>query len=97
MRYFALVLFTGTALSSIPAAAAVSGDTPRDAIVVAYTCPIYEGYPDCHPDGEPAWTLYPGRPSAPARDAHQRSSGAMHVAHDVRPSRAGTSRSQLLK
>ncbi len=83
MRYFALVLFTGTALSSIPAAAAVSGDTPRDAIVVAYTCPIYEGYPDCHPDGEPAWTLYPGRPSAPPRDAHQRSSGALHVAHEV--------------
>jgi hypothetical protein len=41
------ILSAGIALSSIPAAAAVSSDTPRDAIVVAYTCPVYEGYPDC--------------------------------------------------
>ena len=48
----ALILSAGIALSTIPAAAAVSSDTPRDAIVVAYTCPVYEGYPDCHPDSD---------------------------------------------
>jgi hypothetical protein len=50
MRKFALVVSACVALSSIPAAAAVSRDTPSDAMVVAYGCPVYEGYPDCHPD-----------------------------------------------
>jgi hypothetical protein len=61
MRYFALVLSTGFALAAIPAAAAVSGDTPRDAIIVAYAaCPAYEGYPDCHPDSDiGAFTQFP--------------------------------------
>jgi hypothetical protein len=48
----ALILSAGIALSTIPAAAAVSSDPPRDAFVVAYTCPVYEGYPDCHPDSD---------------------------------------------
>jgi hypothetical protein len=50
MRYFALILSAGIALSTIPVAAAVSCDTPTEAMVVAYGCPLYEGYPDCHPD-----------------------------------------------
>ena len=79
------VLSSGVALSSIPAAAAVSGDAPRDAAVAAYGCPVYEGYPDCRPDGEAAWTPYSGRLlSAPARDVRQRPTGAaLHVAHEV--------------
>jgi hypothetical protein len=80
MRYFAFILSTGIALAAIPAAAAVSSD----AIVVAYSCPVYEGYPDCHPDGEAAWTPYSGRLlSAPARDVRQRRTGALHVAREV--------------
>ena len=83
MRYFALILSAGIALSAIPAAAAVSA-IARDAIVVAYSCPVYEGYPDCHPDGEAAWTPYSGRLlSAPARDVRQRRTGALHVAREV--------------
>jgi hypothetical protein len=58
---FVLVLSAGVALSPIPASAAVSGDTSRDAIGVAASCPIMEGYPDCHPDSEPTWTTPSGR------------------------------------
>jgi hypothetical protein len=84
MRYFALILSAGVALAAHPAAAAVSTDTPRDAIAVANGCPVYEGYPDCHPDSEPAWTPYTGRLlSAPTRDARQRRTGALRVAHEV--------------
>jgi hypothetical protein len=51
MRYIALFLFAGVALSSIPASAAVKDDASQHAVVVAYaSCPAYEGYPDCHPD-----------------------------------------------
>ena len=78
------ILSSGVALSSIPAVAAVSSDTPRDAAVVAYSCPVYEGYPDCHPDSEAAWTPYSGRLlSAPARDIRQRRTEAPSVAHEV--------------
>jgi hypothetical protein len=60
MRYFPLLLSAGIAVFSIPAAAAVSGDASRDAIVGAYnTCPVYEGYPDCHPDEDTSRTIYP--------------------------------------
>jgi hypothetical protein len=58
MRHIALLLSTGIALSSIPAAAAVRGDASRDAIVVAATCPTMEGYPDCHPDNGAGWSTY---------------------------------------
>ena len=51
MRYVPLLLSAGIALFSIPAAAAVSGDASRGAIVLAYnTCPLLEGYPDCRPE-----------------------------------------------
>ena len=53
MRSFAPTLATVITLASLPAAAAVSGDTPPIATVIAYnTCPVYEGYPDCHPDAD---------------------------------------------
>jgi hypothetical protein len=61
MRYLALVLSTGVALASIPAAAAVKDDVSQHAIVVAANCPAMEGYPDCHPDGEAAWATRSGR------------------------------------
>jgi hypothetical protein len=51
MRYFALVVSAVISLSSVPASAAVRGDASHHAIAVAYnTCPVYEGYPDCHPN-----------------------------------------------
>jgi hypothetical protein len=64
MQYFALILSTGIALASIPAAAAVNGDTPRDAIVAYATCPVYEGYPDCHPDSDVGAFTQSPRPRA---------------------------------
>ena len=61
MRYVPLLLSAGIALFSIPAAAAVSGDASRGAIVLAYnTCPVYEGYPDCHPDEDSSPATYSG-------------------------------------
>jgi hypothetical protein len=61
MRYVALLLSAGIALFAIPAAAAVSGDASRGTIVVAYnTCPLFEGYPDCHPDEDSGRTAYSG-------------------------------------
>jgi hypothetical protein len=68
MRYFPLLLSAGIAVFSIPAAAAVSGDAPRDAIVIAYnTCPVYEGYPDCHPDEDSSRATYSGYPRSASR------------------------------
>jgi hypothetical protein len=60
MRYFPLLLSAGIALFSIPAAAAVSGDASRDTIVAYNTCPVYEGYPDCHPDEDTSRATYSG-------------------------------------
>jgi hypothetical protein len=90
MRYFALVLFTGIALSSIPAAAAVSGNTPRDAIVVAYTCPVYEGYPDCHPDSDVGAFTQSPRPRGTIAGSERSS---LH--RSLRPSRVATTRPRL--
>jgi hypothetical protein len=88
MRYFALVLFTGIALSSIPAAAAVGGNTPRDAIVVAYdSCPKYEGYPDCHPDSDVGPFTQSPRPRVTIAGSERRS---FH--RSLRPSRVATTR-----
>jgi hypothetical protein len=52
MRYFALIACAGIALFTVPAAAAVSSDATRDAIIVGAACPKMEGYPDCHPDDD---------------------------------------------
>jgi hypothetical protein len=83
------ILSAGVALSAIPAAAAVSSDTPRDAIVVAYnSCPVYEGYPDCHPDDRSASTTRSGR------DLTLQSSAAPR-ARKVTPSQVATTRPRL--
>jgi hypothetical protein len=91
MRYFALVLSTGVALASVPAAAAVSSDTPRDASVFAYaTCPAYEGYPDCHPDGDVGSFTQPSRPRAMLAGSEHRPSHRKLI-----PSLAATARLRL--
>jgi hypothetical protein len=92
MRYFPLLLSAGIALFSIPAAAAVSGDTPRDAIVIAYGCPVYEGYPDCHPDSDVGtFTQFVG-PRMTIAGAERR---PLH--RGVTPSPAATARLRLLQ
>ena len=61
MRYFPLLLSASVALFTVPAAASVGGDASRGAIVLAYnTCPVYEGYPDCHPDEDSSPATYSG-------------------------------------
>jgi hypothetical protein len=56
------ILSAGVALSSIPASATVSGDLSQPVTTLAYnTCPVYEGYPDCHPDDPSAGTTRFGR------------------------------------
>jgi hypothetical protein len=61
MRYFPLLLSASVALFTVPAAASVGGDASRNAIVVAYnSCPVYEGYPDCHPDEATSRATYSG-------------------------------------
>jgi hypothetical protein len=83
------VLSAGAALSSIPANATVSGDLTRPAVTLAYySCPVYEGYPDCHPDDASAGTTQFGRVPALARSA------APHV-RKITPSRVATTRLRL--
>jgi hypothetical protein len=83
MRYVVLAVSAVISLSSMSAGAAVRGVPSQDGIVAYNSCPVYEGYPDCHPDSEPAWTPYSGRLlSAPARGV-QRRTGALRVAHEV--------------
>jgi hypothetical protein len=60
MRYFPLLLSASVALFTVPAAA-VGGQASPGAIVLAYnTCPVYEGYPDCHPDEDSSPATYSG-------------------------------------
>jgi hypothetical protein len=60
MRYFPLLLSASVALFTVPAAASVGGEASPGAIILAYnSCPVYEGYPDCHPDQDSSWTIYP--------------------------------------
>jgi hypothetical protein len=42
-------------LLSLPASAAVARILVTNA---SASCPTYEGYPDCHPDGSSAWGTY---------------------------------------
>jgi hypothetical protein len=58
MRLFTFILSSGIALASIPASASAAGNTFKATRVSTTTCPVYEGYPDCHPDGIPEWSLY---------------------------------------
>jgi hypothetical protein len=55
-RLISLILSSGIALTSIPACASAASNTLRPTSVS--TCPIYEGYPDCHPEGRSPWTAY---------------------------------------
>ena len=48
-------------LLSLPASAAVNEEVTAPRILVtnaSASCPTHEGYPDCHPNGSPAWTTY---------------------------------------
>ena len=45
------ILSSAIALASIPVCASAANNTSRQAVVSATSCPIYEGYPDCGPDG----------------------------------------------
>jgi hypothetical protein len=58
MRLIALMLSSAIALASMPAAASAASNTFRARSVSTTTCPVYEGYPDCHPDGALEWSLY---------------------------------------
>jgi hypothetical protein len=58
MRLIAFILSSAIALASIPASASAASNTFRATSVSTTTCPVYEGYPDCHPDGAPQWSLY---------------------------------------
>jgi hypothetical protein len=58
MRLIAFILSSAIALASIPASASAASNTFRVTSFSTTTCPVYEGYPDCHPDGAPQWSLY---------------------------------------
>ena len=58
MRLIAFILSSAISLASIPAAASAASNTFRATSVSATTCPVYEGYPDCHPDGSVPWSAY---------------------------------------
>ena len=50
-----------TVLLSVPPSAAANWGVTAPRILVtnaSASCPTHEGYPDCHPDGSPAWTTY---------------------------------------
>jgi hypothetical protein len=48
MRLIAFILSSAIALVSIPASASAASNTFRATSVSTITCPVYEGYPDCH-------------------------------------------------
>jgi hypothetical protein len=57
MRALSFVLLSAIAVTAIPAAASTRGAIAQ--VTKVYdTCPVYEGYPDCHPSGRPGWTIY---------------------------------------
>jgi len=48
-------------LLSLPASAGANREVTAAGILVttaSASCPAYEGYPDCHPDGSSVWTTY---------------------------------------
>ena len=48
-------------LLSLPASAGANREVTAPGILVttaSASCPAYEGYPDCHPDGSSVWTTY---------------------------------------
>jgi hypothetical protein len=44
-------------VSSTPSAFGAENSFGRASLSSA-TCPVYEGYPDCHPDGSVPWSAY---------------------------------------
>ena len=58
------------ALLTLPASAATNWEITAPRILVANasaSCPTYEGYPDCHPDGSSAWSTYREYPRGRSR------------------------------
>jgi hypothetical protein len=47
MRAVSILLFSGLSLASIAACAPISGEAETKAALAA-SCPVMEGYPDCH-------------------------------------------------
>jgi hypothetical protein len=61
MRLVSFILFSVIALaSSAPSAFAAENAFGRASLSSA-TCPVHEGYPDCHPDADVQWTAYSSR------------------------------------
>jgi hypothetical protein len=61
VRLVSFILFSVIALaSSAPSAFAAQNAFGRASLSGA-TCPVYEGYPDCYPDGDVQWTAYSSR------------------------------------
>jgi hypothetical protein len=58
MRLIAFILSSAISLASIPASASAASNAFRATSFSTTTCPVYEGYPDCHPDSTPQWSLY---------------------------------------
>ena len=59
MLLFTFILSSAIALASIPASPSAASNTFRATSVSTTTCPVYEGYPDCRPDGATLeWSLY---------------------------------------
>jgi hypothetical protein len=57
-------------LLSLPASAAADREVTATRILVANasaSCPTFEGYPDCHPDGSSAWSTYREYPRGRSR------------------------------
>ena len=58
IRLIPLILSSGIALTSIPACASAASYTLTPTSVSTANCPIYEGYPDCHPDSRASWNAH---------------------------------------
>ena len=56
MRLITLILSSGIALACVPGCASAVPNSLGQTI--AGTCPINEGYPDCHPDADVQWSAY---------------------------------------
>jgi len=58
MRLIAFILSSAVSLTTIPACASAANNRFGQVSAASTTCPVYEGYPDCHPDGRAQSTLY---------------------------------------
>ena len=57
-------------LLSLSTSAAVNREVTAPRILVtnaSASCPTFEGYPDCHPDGSSAWSTYREYPRGRSR------------------------------